>query len=131
MYTLSLQSEQTEAHDATSVDNIEVIEPHPHVEQLPESHSIEEKPALPEPIELDFLEGEDEMETEPYQVMQSVIDEELKTVTRPAIEPEADTRQCAFDGCKKTLNNPRPNQKYCNVNCRNNAHKARKAAQVE
>lgn len=70
----------------------------------------------------------DESDTEPMPVhMPHMIeDDELKSVTRPVQYTDKKERRCAHDGCNKVLQNPRPNQKYCNVNCRNNAYKARK-----
>lgn len=64
-------------------------------------------------------------DTEPYATMPALIEDEPKSVTRPVKVKDSEIRRCAHDGCNKMLNNPRANQKYCNVNCRNNAYKAR------
>jgi hypothetical protein len=70
----------------------------------------------------------DETETEPVEPVKSIssIIEDSKSVTRPVRTMGSDNeKRCEFDGCGKVIKNPRPNQKYCTVVCRNNAYKAR------
>lgn len=66
----------------------------------------------------------DESDTEPMAVsMPAMIEDETsKSVTRTV--PATDTEKRCGD-CGKVIPNARSNQKYCNVNCRNNAYKAR------
>ena len=70
----------------------------------------------------------DEIDTEPVEPVKSMPAQihDPKSVTRPVVTMDShDEKRCEFDGCGKMIHNPRPNQKYCTVVCRNNAYKAR------
>jgi len=70
----------------------------------------------------------DEDDTEPVStVMPHMIeDDEPQSVTRPVQTTDTDSNDKHCEYCGKHMPDARSNRKYCNVNCRNNAYKARK-----
>jgi len=70
----------------------------------------------------------DETDTEPMPVhMPAMIeDDKPKTVTKPVEPTKPDSEDKLCEHCGEPMRGARPNRKYCNVNCRNNAYKARK-----